>query len=322
MWPLRKRRLPAVAGRSPRVADLYCRPTRFGIGVLVVMVLLWLVGLQYQANLAYIAAFWLTGFLIAAVMLNFRQLLGLQIDVDMADEVFAGGTVALRLTVPENRRSRWIWLCGEAETPSAQGRPSENGWQLWQVGPDSNSDGPTDGGGFVWQLDAPLRGYIYAPPLRTASVAPFGICMVECVWRWPKRAVVFPKPIAHELPLQGHAEAGSERTDTADGSGDLSYLQAHQEGASLQHVAWKMYAKTGELLDKRFEEALAQVDETVISYADYPSEGSKERLAGLLCFRVLEAERRHLPYSLVLPDRTIAPQNGQREKCLTALALW
>ena len=46
-----------------------------------------------------------------------------------------------------------------------------------------------------------------------------------------------------------------------------------------------------------------------------------ERLAGLLCRRVLDAERFGAPYVLELPRRTIAPQNGQREMCLAALAL-
>jgi len=40
-----------------------------------------------------------------------------------------------------------------------------------------------------------------------------------------------------------------------------------------------------------------------------------------LCRRVLDAERFGAPYVLELPRRTIAPQNGQREMCLAALAL-
>ena len=48
---------------------------------------------------------------------------------------------------------------------------------------------------------------------------------------------------------------------------------------------------------------------------------SADRLAGLLCYRVLEAHGRGQRYTLILPGQTIPPQNGQREKCLAALAV-
>ena len=46
---------------SPRLRDLRLRPTRLGISLAAMIALLWLVGLNYQVNLAYIVAFWLTG---------------------------------------------------------------------------------------------------------------------------------------------------------------------------------------------------------------------------------------------------------------------
>ena len=74
----------------------------------------------------------------------------------------------------------------------------------------------------------------------------------------------------------------------------------------LQHVAWKTYAKTGEMMSKRFEELQAVADDRIISYRDYPVGTDNERLAGLLCRRVLDAERFGAPYVLELPRRTIA----------------
>lgn len=315
MWPLRKSAEPAAATRSPGLAALRCRPTRLGAGLLVVVVLLWLVGLNYQANLAYAAAFWLAGFLAVAVLLNLRQLLDMEIDVSVSGEVFAGGEAVLLLTVPGNTRRRWLWLCSEDDFLRA-GKADDKLWQPWHI----VSDGLAV---HRWRIPALMRGYLRVPPLRTAAVAPFGMSMVQCVWHWPSDAVVFPAPIPHDLPARRDrsGEAGSNRPPVQGGD-DLSYLQAHQEGASLQHVAWKTYAKTGEMLDKRFEMPQPAAANTVISYLDYPAGTSKDRLAGLLCFRVLEAERSGQPYSLELPQRVIAPQKGQREICLTALALW
>lgn len=314
MWPLPDRSLPTVSGRSPAVRDLLWRPTRMGVGLAVMVILLWLVGVNYQVNLAYAAAFWLAGFAAVAVLMNLRQLLGMKIDVEMPKEVFAGGQAHLLLTAEDNRRARWLWLCNEEEW---QQKPSESTiWQTWQID-------ETGSCRFEWHVPARWRGYLRVPSLRTASVAPFGLCMVQCVWHWPSDAVVYPAPLPHDIPeAAASGNEAVEKRSMQEGGEDLAYLQEHREGASLQHVAWKTFAKTGELLDKRFEDQPPAADQTVLSYRDYPAGTPKERLAGLLCFRVLEAERAGLAYTLELPKQTITPQTAQREKCLTALALW
>ena len=102
---------------------------------------------------------------------------------------------------------------------------------------------------------------------------------------------------------------------------DLAYLKPHQNGASLQHVAWKQYAKRGEMLDKVFDQAPPVPVSRTISYRDYPAATQRDRLASLLAHRVLEAERSGSPYLLELPAQSLPPQNGQREKALSALAL-
>ncbi|MDO5638538.1 MAG: hypothetical protein Q4G28_01565 [Neisseria sp.] len=312
MWPFPDKSLPVAAGRSPALAALYCRPTRLGAGLAVMVLLLWLVGLNYQVNLAYAAAFWLAGFWAVALLMNLRQLLALQIDVAMPQEVFAGGTATLVLRAEANTRSRRLWLCNEDEFLQ-DGAAAD--WQPWAV----------DAAGaqtFAWQVPARLRGRLHVPALRTASIAPFGLSMVQCVWHWPSDAVVFPAPIAHDAPRSRAGDEEAARRPPLPGGDDLAWLQPHQPGASLQHVAWKAYAKTGEMLDKRFEDRPSASRDEVISWQDYPAGTPKERLAGLLCQRVLEAERGGRPYALVLPQRTIAPQNGMRDVCLTALALW
>ena len=135
--------------------------------------------------------------------------------------------------------------------------------------------------------------------------------------------MVFPAPMAHDTPNSAHPNHDADRRrPSLEGGDELAYLKAHQEGASLQHVAWKTFAKTGELLDKRFETQQAALHSTLISYRDYPTGTPTERLASLLCYRILEAERQKKPYVLELPQRDIKPQNGQREIALTALGLW
>ena len=304
MWPSETACPPVGAGEAAARRHIRTVPTRLGVGLLVMVALLWLVGLNYQSNLAYIAAFWLFGFIIAAVMQNRSQLFGLRLEVRMPSEIFAGTAAEITLDAAGNTRRRWLWLAQDGE----------GGWRPWQV-----SDGPASA---VLPLQAQMRGYLHLPVLRIATAAPFGICTTECRWQWQSDKVVFPAPEAHDPPAGFHAdEYGGVQAAAVRSSDDLSHLQAHQSGASLQHIAWKTYAKTGEMLDKKFEADEAVGGSSIISYRDYPAAG-REQLAGLLCHRVLEAERRGLRYTLELPGHTVAPQKGQREICLTALALW
>ena len=314
MFQFRKHLKPIIGARSPHLRNLDLRPTRLGIGLLVTVVLLWLVGLNYQVNLAYAAAFWLLGFGMVSMLMNVRQLLGMEIDVCMQSEVFAGGEAVLTLSAPDQRRERWLWACNEDHYLA---KPNDTDlWHAWEVRSGSLNE-------FVWRVPSLMRGYLRVPPLRTASIAPFGMCMVQCVWHWPSDAVVFPAPMAHDTPNSAHPNHDADRRrPSLEGGDELAYLKAHQEGASLQHVAWKTFAKTGELLDKRFETQQAALHSTLISYRDYPTGTPTERLASLLCYRILEAERQKKPYVLELPQRDIKPQNGQREIALTALGLW
>lgn len=311
MWPFNLReKAPELL--EPLDAGRYrLRPTRFGLGILFTVALLWLVGLQYQVNLAYAVAFWLLGFLGVAVLLNMRQFSALKVRLDMPGEVFAGGSADLLLYAAEHqKRNRWLWLADERQ----QGQKGLSSWQEWRI------DG--DGKPFVWRIPAIRRGYLGVPPLQAASIAPFGLSLIQTAWVWQSDLLVYPAPIEHPVPPaalpDGEEDPARPRVQGGD---ELAYLQPHQAGFSLQHVAWKTYAKTGEMLDKRFEKPQAALRNMVISYRDYPAGTDKERLAGMLCYRVLEAEKSKLPYVLELPGRTIATRKGQREMALAALAL-
>ena len=109
MWLSPEEKLPPVDG-APEWKQLAVRPTRLGVGLLVMVALLWLVGLQYQVNLAYAVAFWLLGFAVVAGLLNLRQLLALRLEVAMPHEVFAGGEAVLLVSAKDNVRNRWLWL--------------------------------------------------------------------------------------------------------------------------------------------------------------------------------------------------------------------
>lgn len=311
-WPKTPEALAADGSRGLSWALIRSRPTRLGWGILLACLLLWVMAVNYQVNVAYILVFWLFGVLLAGVLMCWRQLLGLSLQADVTGECFAGEAIPLQLRAGgRGAYRRWLWLFLGRDDDDEHGR-----WQAWTVGPSPG------GNTLEWLLPPQTRGRLQVPPLRCISMAPFGVLVAESLWHYNGEAVVYPAPLAHTLPQRSSGDVPERHRRTLASGEDLAYLQEHQPGASLQLVAWKQYAKTGQLLDKRFEEGSTPVDQDWISYRDYPPHTPREQLAGYLCHRVLQAEQQRRVYTLELPHQTIAPGNGQRTQCLTALGLW
>jgi uncharacterized protein (DUF58 family) len=92
-------------------------------------------------------------------------------------------------------------------------------------------------------------------------------------------------------------------------------------GDSLHHISWKASARGQGLYTKDFA---ATVGSSVfLDWAACP-EMDGERKLSVLCHNILASHRDHRTYGLKLPDRIIAPGQGEMHKirCLEALALF
>lgn len=301
--------------------NISLRPTRLCIGLLLLSFAIWIGAVNYQVNVAYAVCFWVVGFVGVAALLTRRQLLGLQLDIVFDDEVFAGqiAEVMLRMHGGTARRMRILWWRGEyAETLDEHDTAQHTAWQRAELA--GSLRGVYES---VWAIPITQRGHFPQPLLlKLATSAPFGLFHAECRVQWQANAVAFAAPLPHS-DFGMVAAPDPEQTPQQAGThgDDIAYLKNHQEGSSLQHVAWKVYAKRGELMDKVFDEPPPIAHNEIISYRDYPQGTPTDKLASLLTFRVLQADKLGAPYSLELPHITLTPQNGLREKCLNALAL-
>ncbi|SSY80816.1 DUF58 domain-containing protein [Alysiella crassa] len=297
------------------------RPTKLAVSLFVLSAAIWLGAVNYQVNVAYAVCFWVVGFIGVAALLTRRQLLGLQIELAFTDEVFAGQTadVLIRLHGGAAHRARLLWWRGEyAQTIDEHQENQFTAWQSLHISGSLNA--PTE---TIWAIPIVQRGYFPRPLLlKWATSAPFGLFHAEARAEWQSSAVAFAAPLPHN-DFGTAAEPDAEQTPQQAGAhgDDIAYLKNHQHGASLQHIAWKVYAKRGELMDKVFDEPPPAAHSEIISYRDYPQGTPVEKLASLLTYRVLQADKLGAPYTLELPNLTLTPQNGLREKCLNALAL-
>lgn len=295
------------------------RPTKLSLVMLALSAAVWVGAANYQVNVAYAVCFWVIGFIGVSALLTQRQLMGLNVQAACTGEVFAGGTAKAHIRFSAHtRQSRLLWWHDEGAHLPKQPAPAEPQWHEVTLSQENQWQAQN-----VWEIPVTQRGYFPQPLHITVSTsAPFGLFCAECRLLWPSENIAFAAPLEHSHWGGDLAAASDEPAQHAGMHGeDIAYLNPHQAGNSLQHVAWKTYAKRGELMDKVFDEPLHRHQDETISYKDYPPGTPKDTLAGLMTHRVLLAERHQHRYTLELPGSTIPPQNGMREKCLTALAL-
>jgi len=121
-------------------------------------------------------------------------------------------------------------------------------------------------------------------------------------------------------PPPGAISRGHRRT-AALGDDDFSGLRDFHAGDPPRHVAWKTYARSGELKSKRFSGEAASL--AWLELRDAPGRDLEERLS-VLCRWILDAEKQGRHYGVRLGAETIEPSRGEahRRRCLDALALY
>ena len=304
----------SIAGRHVAL-----RPTKLCTSMVMLSVAIWVGAVNYQVNVAYAICFWVLGFIGVAALMTRRQLLGLHLNVHYEGEVFAGDVAEAQISTENSgKRARVFWWRSESrEEVDEDSEADHSAWQRCQL------SGSLKNEPMRWRIPVQRRGYFPRPLLlRLATSAPFGMFHAECRAEWHTEAVVYPTPLPHS-DFGTHDVPDPEQTPQRAGmhGDDIAFLKPHINGASLQHIAWKTYAKRGELMDKVFDEPPPAVHSEIISYQDYPIGTPADKLASLLAYRVLQADKTGAPYTLELPNLTLASQNGLREKCLHALAL-
>lgn len=296
--------------------NIVLRPTKLCFTMTVLSLAIWVGAVNYQVNVAYAICFWVLGFIGISALMTYRQLLGLQTRIIFTDEVFAGQTAAVSIewSSPDAKRQRLFWWCDtQVYDDTDDYDDNHHKWNRADVSGSLNE---------TWSIPIERRGYFpRLLLLRLATSAPFGLFHAECHIEWQSDAVAYAAPLSHQE--FGSLTPDPEQTPQQTGTHgeDIAFLKPHMEGASLQHISWKAYAKRGELLDKVFDEPPPSTHNEIISYQDYPSGTPSDKLASLLTHRVLQADKLGAPYTLILPTQTFTPQNGLREKCLNALAL-
>ncbi len=298
--------------RSPRVRQLtlsqkriYIMPSKAGAAFLMLLLVMLLLAINYQNNLAYGVLFLLTGLFVITILHTYANLAGLTIRFIRAQSCFNGEQAAyeIQLCPARGRQYESLQLNLRFEDPSAI---------------DLLDDMPHN---MLLYQQADQRGYMPARPLLIETFYPLGLLRA---WTWLQvdlEALVYPSPVAGgSLPPRGGQGSG-EHVGESRGQDEFVGLEPHQPGMSLKQVAWKQYARGQGMHAKSYAEL--QDSNRWLSWDDWPDLGTEARLSRLTHW-VLQLDRMGDEYGLRLPQQVIKPGRGEthRMQVLQALALF
>lgn len=294
----------AVLLRHRRV---YIVPTRLGWMFAATLGLLLLGSINYSLALGFVLTFVLAGMGLAGMVHTARNLALLSVSAGRAEPVFAGEAAQFRLYL--DNRARF-------DRPAILVRHLASGAQLVvHVAAGSVTDA-------ALAVPAARRGRLALGRVMLETRFPLGLFRSWSYVAPDAGCIVYPRPERSALPPAGpHASAGAARA-LAQGNDDFSGLRGYQRSDSPRHVAWKVFARSDNLLTKQFSGDAAA--ELWLEWDPLPASLDTEARLSRLTGWVLAAERSGARYGLRLPGNDIAPSRGDshRAACLQALALF
>ena len=281
--------------------NLYTFPNAKGLLFLLLIVIIWLLGTNYQNNLILATSYLLASLFVSAILHAYSNMAGLSVRVISTTPAFAGELAAFNLEFHTTHKKG----CDHLE--------------LRWPGGDTQSltlDYMTPQQITLW-APSERRGYWQPGRLLVQSRFPLGI--IRC-WSWinlDAAVLIYPKPIAISEPIPQHAQGHHEGDNQRAGGDDFHSLREYQPGDPIKHIAWKQFAKEKGLFIKEYQEALSA--EKWLNWNDlhYPHE---LKLSGL-CYWALKYEKHQQSYGVNLPGFSLSPGHGsaQRAALLTAL---
>ena len=283
---------------------IFILPTRQGLMLAFLLVLMLLGDINYNLSLGYVLTFLLATMAVMSMLHAFRNLAHLEIRAAHADAVFSGETTQFVLHFYNRSRLPRYQLClrnGRSSTVS------------FDVPAQQDST-------IAFPVPATRRGWLPLGKLTLYTEFPLGLFHAWSYLHFDTRCLVYPRPLPEALLPPGDAPDGAGRRSVA-GDDDFAGLRGYVAGDALPRIAWKAFAREQGLQVKQFS---AQVGEELwLDIAGTPDRNDEDKLARMTRW-VLDAEAQGLRYGLRLPDGELPPGNGaaQRDECLRRLALF
>ncbi|NVJ50505.1 MAG: DUF58 domain-containing protein [Gammaproteobacteria bacterium] len=281
---------------------IYILPTRYGLLMLGITILMAVGATNYQSNLIFIATFACLTIGLMGILLTFNNLIYIQFSLHPVRPIFAGENARLIISATAKKQHIAVNLGFKNsvnQTLDVTAR-AEQRVELSET--------------FM------TRGVHPVPAVKVSSQYPFGFFNA---WSWllfANKVIVYPAPIEPPTEQTSSSGDGNELSDNyRAGIEDFYGLKAYQPGELMSRIHWKSFAREKGLQTKLFVDYISDPD--VFDFDHFDSAATEMRLS-YLTYLVVQANRQSRPFGIKLPQQTIAIGSGEDHlhKCLYALA--
>ncbi|MDB5800483.1 MAG: hypothetical protein JWL63_1422 [Rhodocyclales bacterium] len=287
---------------------VYVLPTRAGLGVVLVLVVMLLSAINYNLSLGYAFTFLIAGTGVAHILATWRNLVGLSLSFQAEGECFAGDAAAFRVTLGSaNKHARH----------AIQIRAEDASLLLTADTADSNSR--------YAHLEIPAlrRGRMQPGRLTIETVFPLGWVRAWSYVEPDAPVLVYPQP-AGELPAPhaGSTNTGSAQRVHAFADEEFAGLRDYRSSDSPSRIAWRRAARDGALLVKQFD--AQDSEDWLLSWNHLPAALDTEARLSQLAQWLLLARTANARVTLEIPGARLGPDHSDAHyyTCLEHLALF
>lgn len=289
--------------RNPNRGKLRIRLTPAGWGLGLLILVEFLLSVNFSNNLVFAMTFLLTAIAMIGWYHSRMNLTGLKPGDWKTEDVFAGQEALYTLSVSNRAAGNRFGLA------ACEGRLQSEEAHL------------AAGAAHEFKLyrPAPVRGTLEGDGGDLRSRFPLGVFETRLGTGDLPRCLVYPKPVGNQ-PIPDNS-AGANAHLQAE-AGTYTDMRRYCPGDPLSRISWKAFARFDELYTKEFDGASGK-PALWLRWEDVKALGVEEKLSQL-CRWVLDAEKKNCEYGLKLPGLLIEPASEEPHlrDCLSALALY
>lgn len=296
-------RYPAQRSVTLTQNRIFILPTMAGMAYLVVVLLILLLAVNYQNNLAYAVCFTLLSLFVTAILHTYANLSGLKINALSTEPTFANDIAYFRYQLHSARAM----------------------YQL-NLGFNNNAQISVDlEKNVAHSIEVPYlcskRGWQRAELFRIGSLYPLGLFRAWSWLRFDQTALVYPKSIEGGQLDSFVGRDSRDNVTAAKGDDEFEALTPYYPGAAKNSIAWKAYAKGYGLQVKSYQGSAS--DELWLDWSAWPELSVEQRLS-CMCYWSIQLTQSQAQYGLRLPNVTLEPSTGEKHniKVLKQLALY
>lgn len=234
------RRIPAANKVTLSHKSIFILPTAFGFSWLLLIVILFIFGTNYQNNLVMGLSFLLLSIFNTCIIYSYRNLAGLTLRSTVSQSnIFAGQPCYIPILLSSVNNAFEIQLNFHGNTHEV----------IKKVTDDASTSHLC--------VDKTYRGALTLGRIKVESRFPLGLCRVWSHVDLDITQVIFARPIPNQQSLSSHILPTNNTQEYGKfiaGVDEFNGLKQYVRGEPLKQIAWKQWAQGRGMLTKEFQQ--------------------------------------------------------------------